>query len=230
MTVDARDATARLIDLNEGHVGASTGYMEPLRGRWEEMVREAALVSRAAVELSALSGGELPALAHFLDAAGRPDFGYVSIHGPAKQWVGTPATCAAELADVADVVAGIVMHPETLVDLEPFAALTSKLLLENMDPRKPDARTVAELRPYFEALPESGFCLDVAHALLMDPTMREAHALLDAFGDRLREVHVSSILSDGTHVPLTVEDVDRFWRVLERCRGVPWILEAPPLP
>jgi hypothetical protein len=96
-----------------------------------------------------------------------------------------------------------------------------------MDARKDDARTVAELARYFDALPDARFCFDVAHAQLNDPSLRLAHELLDAFGDRLAEVHVSSIEPDGDHVPLRAPDAEAFLPVLERCAGVPWVLEAP---
>jgi hypothetical protein len=61
---------------------------------------------------------------------------------------------------------------------------------------------------------------------LNDASMSMAHDLLDAFGDRLAEVHISSILPSGTHVPLEWEDLAVFEPVLKRCAGVPWILEA----
>jgi hypothetical protein len=51
--------------------------------------------------------------------------------------------------------------------------------------------------------------------------------LLDAFADRLAEVHISSIERDGEHVPLRAVDAEAFLPVLERCVGVPWVLEAP---
>ncbi len=41
-------------------VGASTGYMESLRGKWPALVAEAASVSSVAAELSAISEPELP--------------------------------------------------------------------------------------------------------------------------------------------------------------------------
>jgi hypothetical protein len=96
-----------------------------------------------------------------------------------------------------------------------------------MDTRKDDARTVVELERYFTLLPAARFCFDVAHAQLHDPTMGLAHELLDAFGDRLVEVHLSSIEPSGAHVPLRAEDAETFQPVLERCVGVPWVLEAP---
>ncbi len=228
MRADALTATDRLLELNDGRVGASTGYMESLRGSWPDLVEEARRFSGEAVELSALSAAELPALLDYLTRCGAPAFPYVSIHGPAKGWSASAAELARVLGGLARATRGVVMHPDTLAEPEAFAPLGASLLLENMDPRKGDARTVEELARYYDLLPEAGLCLDVAHVLLVDPTMRLAHDLLDAYGDRLREVHVSSILGDGTHVPLTLEDCDRFHDVLVRCRGVPWILEAAP--
>jgi hypothetical protein len=149
------------------------------------------------------------------------------VHGPSKGWAGTPAALADALASLPAQVEGIVMHPETLGDPAAFAALGGRLWLENMDTRKPDARTPDELARFFHALPAARFCFDVAHAQLHDPTMALAHELLDAFGDRLVEVHLSSITTDGTHVPLRPRDAEAFAPVLERCIGVPWVLEAP---
>ena len=57
--------------------------------------------------------------------------------------------------------------------------------------------------------------------------MDVAEDLLDRFRSRLRQVHVSS-LREGRHVPLTRDDEERFAAILERCRDVPWILEARP--
>ena len=96
-----------------------------------------------------------------------------------------------------------------------------------MDARKPTGRTVAELAPYFAALPEAGFCLDVAHVLSVDPSMEAGERLLDAFAGRLRHLHVSSVDEGCRHVPLTVEHETRYAELLRRCPDVPWILEAP---
>jgi hypothetical protein len=223
----AMSAIDELLELNAGLVGPSTGYMVGARGDWPRLVAAAETCSLDVVELSALSAHELPGLLRFLaDAASLP-FGHMSVHGPSKGWDGTPTALATALASLPASVDGIVMHPETLRDVETFADLGGRLRLENMDTRKDDARTVAELARYFEALPAARFCFDVAHAQLHDPSMGLAHELLDAFGDRLAEVHVSSIRVDGDHVPLQAADAEAFLPVLARCAGVPWVLEAP---
>lgn len=220
-------AIDELLQLNAGLVGPSTGYMVGARGDWPRLVAAAETCSLDVVELSALSAVELPGLLTFLRDAGPLPFGHVSVHGPSKGWDGTPAALATALGAVPAAVDGIVMHPETLGDVDAFADLGGRLRLENMDTRKDDARTVEELARYFAALPAARFCFDVAHAQLHDPSMGLAHELLDAFSDRLAEVHVSSILVDGDHVPLRAADAETFLPVLSRCVGVPWVLEAP---
>lgn len=216
-----------LLDVNAGLVGASTGYMAAARGAWPRLVAEARALSGDVVELSALCGEELPGLAAFLDGGWNAPFAHVSVHGPSKGWQHGPRALADALLALPSVVDGIVMHPETLGDPAAFAPLGARLRLENMDTRKPDGRTTDELARYFDALPDAHFCFDVAHAWLHDHEMGLAHELLDAFGDRLVEVHLSSIDADGSHIPLRPADVDAFAPVLERCAGVPWVLEAP---
>ena len=124
-------------------------------------------------------------------------------------------------------VRSVVAHPDTLSDVGRYRALGTRLVLENMDDRKITGRVADEMEKFFEELPDAGFCLDVAHVRSVDPTMDAAHELLDRFRSRLRHVHLSS-LDDGRHVPLTEDDERLFAEVLDRCRDVPWILEALP--
>lgn len=229
-TIEAMPTVSEIEELlgtNGGLVGASTGYMVGARGDWPRLIAAAETCSLDVVELSAMSARELPGLSRFLAEEARElPFAHVSVHGPSKGWSGTPSALAAMLMALPEQIDGIVMHPETLGDPTAFAGLGERLRLENMDTRKPDARTTGELARYFEALPAARFCFDVAHAQLHDPSMGLAHELLDAFGDRLVEVHLSSIEPSGEHVPLRTQDAEAFAPVLERCVGVPWVLEA----
>jgi hypothetical protein len=217
-----------LLALNEGLVGASTGFLVETRGDWPTSVASCADLSTDVIELSALSWHELSALERYLLA---PDdlnrFDSVSVHGPAKGCNSNPAALVDRLVRLPDLVDGVVMHPDRLQDLGVFAVLGERLWLENMDTRKQDARTVDELQHFFDLLPHAQFCFDIAHAWLHDPAMTLAHALLDAFGDRLAEVHLSSILPSGEHVPLQPRVMSSYTPVVARCVGVPWILEAP---
>ena len=208
-------------------LGASTGYMSASRGDWPAMVAEALETSAFAAELAALSEGELPGLEAYLSAGPELPFAYLSVHAPVKHLRMPEAELVRRLTKIAPLVDGIVVHPDAMDDPLAYRPLGSCLVLENMDARKPTGRTVAELAPYFAALPDAGFCLDVAHVLSVDPSMEAGERLLDAFAGRLRQLHVSSVDEGCRHVPLTAEHEARYGELLHRCPDVPWILEAP---
>jgi hypothetical protein len=79
--------------------------------------------------------------------------------------------------------------------------------------------------PLLPVLPVGGFGSPRPPGGPLDPSMEMAGELLDRFGDRLRHVHLSS-LQDGKHVPVLPEHDALFQPLLDRCRDVPWILEA----
>jgi sugar phosphate isomerase/epimerase len=207
--------------------GISTGVFASARGDWPELVADACRISTFAVELSALSGDELPGLIAYLRARPRMPFRYVSVHVPVKNREPDEAATITMLGGLPLCVRSAVAHPDTLLDVERYQALGTRLVLENMDDRKITGRGADEMERFFDELPDAGFCLDVAHVRSVDPTMDAAHELLDRFRSRLRQVHLSS-LHDGRHVPLTEDDEALFSEVLDRCRDVPWILEARP--
>jgi hypothetical protein len=208
-------------------LGVSTGIFGDLRGAWQRLVVKACEVSTYAVELSALSDDELPGLVDYLAAKPRLPFRYVSVHAPVKNRLVDDASRAEMLNGLPLWVRSIVAHPDAMDDPGVFRQLGSRLVLENMDDRKSSGRTAEELGLVFEQLPAAGFCFDIAHSWSVDPSMAVASDLLDRFRSRLRQVHVSS-LRDGRHIPLTCDDEERFAAILDRCRDVPWILEAEP--
>jgi sugar phosphate isomerase/epimerase len=212
-----------------GHhpVGASTGYLHADRGDWERLVAQACEVSPFAAELAALSESELPGLVAHLAADEWLPFHYVSVHAPSKGRRMPEHELVDLLAGLPCDVDAIVVHPDVIEDPREYRRLGRRLVLENMDARKPDGRTAAELAPLFALLPEAGLCLDVAHAGDVDATLAVGHELLDAFAPRLRHVHVSSLDGVGHHVPLRAADEAAFAPLLRRCCDVPWILEAP---
>jgi hypothetical protein len=208
-------------------IGISTGVFAPARDDWPVLVTDACRISTFAVELSALSGDELPGLLAYLRTNPRMPFRYVAVHAPAKNRAPDEAATIEMLAGLPLWVRSVVAHPDTLSDIRRYRALGTRLVLENMDDRKVTGRVADELEKFFDDLPDAGFCLDVAHVRDVDPTMDAAHELLDRFRARLRHVHLSS-LDDAHHVPLTEVDERLFAEVLTRCRDVPWILEALP--
>jgi hypothetical protein len=181
-----------------------------------------------AVELSAVSAPELPGLLRYLAAAPRLPFLFVSVHAPSKELNGDEDELVATLAEVPAWVDAIVVHPDTIVDPALYRRLGHRLSVENMDSRKRAGHRADDLAAIFEELPDAQLCLDVAHAKDIDPTMSEASEMLRRFANRLSHVHVSSLDESLHHVPLTEGDESLFGTVLQRCRDVPWILEAPP--
>lgn len=208
-------------------LGTSTGALVEQRGDWAALVAEAQRTSTFAVELAALAADELPGLLHFLADAPALPFRFISLHAPSKGRRLREKQLVAMLMEVVRCVDAVVVHPDAIDDPARYAPLGSALVLENMDARKHDGRTADELEPYFAALPQAGFCFDIAHALSVDDELAEGARLLDRFGARLRHVHVSSLDEDCHHVALTAADEERFAPLLRRCRDVPWILEAP---
>jgi len=214
--------------LQHHPIGASTGYMEDLRGSWESLVEEACAVSSFAVELAALSEPELGPLADYL--AGMPSlpFRYLSVHAPSKHRAMSEAEFVAALAELPAFVDAIVVHPDQIEDPALYRRLGARLVLENMDARKVSGRFGDELEELFAALPEAGFCFDIAHAWSVDPEMEVGEDLLDRFASRLRHVHLSSVNERSGHEPLRADHEALFEPLLARCRDVPWMLEAPP--
>ena len=206
-------------------IGASTGYLTGLRGDWRGLLETVEQTSSFATELAALSEPELVGLRNFLGRIGPLPFRYLSIHAPVKHLEANEDEMIAWLQGMPAQVSAIVAHPDTIEDPSLYRGLGGRLVIENMDARKATGKTVEQLAPVFAELPEAGFCFDIAHAWSIDPTMQLADELLDSFGERLRHVHLSS-LQDGKHVPVLPEHEALFQPILDRCRDVPWILEA----
>ena len=96
-----------------------------------------------------------------------------------------------------------------------------------MDRRKPIGRTLEELSPIFEKLPDAMFCFDIGHARQCDTTMTEAYRILRAYSDRLCQIHVSEVNTASGHDPLSFAAVQAFAEVADLIPGpVPLILEA----
>lgn len=215
-------------------VGVSTGWLaadERRRGvrppAWSVLAGRARRHGDAACELAALGEPELPSLVEWLESRPTLPFDYLSVHAPSKHRVMPEVELVDLLARIAGAVDGIVLHPDVIVDHAEWARLGSTLVIENMDPRKHDGQTADALARHFDALPDAGLCFDVAHAYAIDPSLSEGHLILDRFGGRLRHLHVSALDTRNHHVALDAATERRLTPLLDRCRDVPWILEAP---
>lgn len=184
-----------------------------------------------AVELSALRTHELAPLLGLISHLALHDYTHVSVHAPSAFSTTEEPAIAAALRPVAERGWLVVVHPDTIRAPRLWRGFGDRLCIENMDHRKPVGRTVQELKPVFARLPEASFCFDVAHARQCDPSMGEAFRLLDAFRDRLAEVHVSELDAHSRHVRLSPAGMWACQRVAELIPlEIPVIIEAPVQP
>jgi hypothetical protein len=179
-----------------------------------------------AVELSALRDVELLPLVQALDHIDLTPFQYVSLHAPSR----IQSLSEQEIIDVIDrlvpVTWPVIVHPDAMVDVEAWGRLGNRVCLENMDQRKPNGRTVRELKAFFARLPYARFCLDLGHARQVDPTMSVCFHLMESFGDKLVQIHVSEVNDQSRHVSLNAASVAAIRRVSPHLPPCPWIIES----
>ncbi len=181
-----------------------------------------------AVELSALRRGELPILIAGLDELNLMQFEYIAVHAPSEFTAREEEPIVDMLSTVHQRRWPIVLHPDTVHDFSLWRRFGSLLCVENMDKRKPAARTACELACIFDELPEASLCFDIGHARQVDSTMTEAYFILKHFGDRLRQVHVSEVNTRSKHDPLSLASILAFQEVASLIgEEVPLILETP---
>jgi hypothetical protein len=171
-----------------------------------------------AVELSALRENELPGLMEALSDLDLDRYRYVSVHAPSRLRTVKETEVARLLRPCIERRWPVVLHPDAIGDHGCWEDFGDLLCLENMDKRKPAGRTAAELEVHFERLPHASLCLDFGHARQIDPTLGIARQILEAFGDRLVQLHLSELDAASRHVPLSMATV---WAVREIARGIP---------
>jgi hypothetical protein len=206
--------------------GIATGAFDDERDNWDAALAKAAKGAWRFLELTAVTEDLLDALISFLARGEAPlnSFERVSVHAPVV--FRTSPTAVAHTLVALPHGLDIVVHPDAYMGEPSLLSLGRRLVFENMDVQTSFGRSVADLDSVFDAHPDAGFCLDVAHCWTNDGSLRLAHDLLNSFGDRLCQLHVSGIEPDGTHRPTTRDDLDLYAPVLSRCQHVPWLLEA----
>jgi hypothetical protein len=213
--------------MDQAHnFGVATGAFDDGRDDWNVALAKAATGGWRFLELSAVTEDLLDSLIGLLgnDEVALAPIERVSLHAPVL--FRTSARAVARTLVALPHGWDVVVHPNTYTGEPSLLPLGERLVFENMDVGTSFGRSVADLGSVFDAYPEAGFCLDVAHCWTNDPSLRLAHDLLESFGERLRQLHVSGIERDGTHRPTTRGDLDLYGPVLARCRHVPWLLEA----
>lgn len=206
--------------------GIATGAFVAERDDWSAAVGRAAAEGWDVLELTAIEESLLDSLLAFVARAPEAlaPFARVSIHAPVS--VSTSAASVVERLAVSAPAHDIVFHPDVYRRESLLRELGPRALFENMDVAKEFGRGVDDLRAMFDDCPQAGLCLDVAHVWTNDRSLGLAYELLDTFGDRLRQLHVSGIEPDGTHRETRAADLELYRPVLDRCAHVPWLLEA----
>ncbi len=179
-----------------------------------------------AIELSALRMVELEPLLKALPALDLLSFKFVSIHAPSQFDREREQLVVEELSTHAQGFP-VVVHPDVIFTPRVWTQLGSRLLIENMDKRKPIGRTVPELRHVFNRLPEARFCFDIGHVRQVDPSMTEAVLILQEFGDRLAQVHISEVNTSSRHDPISTSAARAFHSVASYIpENIPIIIES----
>lgn len=206
-------------------IGFSTGALA--RGDFREALRILKRHDIEAVELSALRAAELPPLAEAIPTLDLTPFSFVSIHAPSRFGREQEGPVLERLSRLAEQGFPVVVHPDVIYTIEEWRKLGDRLLIENMDRRKPVGRTVGELRRYFDELPKARFCFDIGHARQVDPSMTEAALLLSAFAGRLAEIHISEVNTASRHDPISTNAMHAFGSVLSEVPdNTPVIIES----
>jgi hypothetical protein len=205
-------------------IGFSTGALA--KGDFRAGVRIERRLGASVIELSALRDHELRPLLESIGSLPLDGFQYISFHAPSR---------LGQLKEQALILAlmqlpsswPIIVHPDIIEDHSRWRILGSRLCIENMDQRKPVGRTVPELERVYDLLPEASLCFDIGHARQVDPTMGIAAGILRKFKNRLTQIHMSEVDSQGSHISMSFSALYAFRRVAslipENC---PIILES----
>jgi hypothetical protein len=179
-----------------------------------------------AVELSALRDHELPKLVDSLAVLDLRKYDYVSVHAPSQFSAIEESACADLLSACIPLGIPIVVHPDAVRDVHCWKQFGGLLCIENMDKRKADGRTVEELERWFERFPEAGFCLDLGHARQVDPSVALVFDLVERFGSRLTQIHLSEISTESKHHALSMATVLALRETRHLFGNAPVILES----
>jgi hypothetical protein len=155
------------------------------------------------IELSALRIHEAEPLARAIPGMDLDRYSYISFHAPSFFSAEEEAYLVDVLKQFLPEKWPIVLHPDTIHDASLWRALGERVAIENMDRRKSTGRTAEELRSNFSFLPDARLCFDVGHARQCDTSMTESYRILEAYGSRLTQLHVSEVNSASQHDPIT---------------------------
>src|ERR1035437_2309514 len=132
-------------------IGFSTGALA--RGDFRSALAILRECHVGVVELSALRIEELAPLIAALPDLDLESFSFVSVHAPSRFAESDDPWVVDQLLSVVEKGYPVVVHPDVILKPHLWSPLSDRLLIENMDKRKPIGRNVQELRQLFRALP-----------------------------------------------------------------------------
>ena len=179
-----------------------------------------------AVELSALRETEFLPLIDSLSSLDLSKYQHVAVHAPSRLDVLSEQQVVHRLCNLPPRVQVVIVHADVIKQPSAWKQMGRRLCIENMDKRKATGRTVREMRHLFKPLPSATFCLDLAHARQVDPTLSETIEFLTVFRDRLGQIHLSELNARSRHESLSFAGVAALQWVRDLVpHDVPVILE-----
>lgn len=179
------------------NIGFSTGFLHreigPISSRALEICRE---VSAKAIEINCIGGiDEKGDELILIKPQALLGFEHVSIHSPSKVRYGDDNSTCQLLAAIEHVcreipIHVVVFHPDLVDCWEVLSEFKIPYAFENMDHRKEFGKSILDLKAVFLHC-DAKFVLDLNHCYSMNSSMVTARELIEHFGDRLCEVHLS---------------------------------------
>lgn len=206
-------------------IGFSTGAIA--KGDLGRALKAMTSLDLRAVELSALRLNELPLLVEMVDHLDLNRFRYISVHAPSRFGPDDEQTVVSLLDTLVARGWPIVVHPDVIFTDALWLPFGHNLILENSDRRKFVGRTADEMELLFGRFSRARFCFDVGHARQVDPTMNEAHLILQRNKPRLCQIHISEVNSFSRHDPLSSAAVEATRKIAHLIpEDIPIILET----
>jgi hypothetical protein len=177
-------------------IGYSTGAIA--LGDFSRAIAVLSSFDFQAIELSALRLNEVKPLLNAIPRLDLHKYLYVSFHAPS-------IFEEADEEELIDLLAQlpihwpIILHPDSIHHIDRWEVLSSRLAIENMDRRKGTGRSAHELWYFFERLPHARMCLDLGHSRQVDSSMVGTYQLLQAFADRIVQLHISEVDTFNRH-------------------------------